>query len=33
CYDVKKVKPSKEYLNLYRNTRKELEDIGVPFIY
>ena len=33
CYDVQKVKPSTEYLDLYRTTRKELEDLGVPFIY
>jgi hypothetical protein len=33
CYDVKRVKPSVEYLNLYKNMRKELENLGVPFIY
>ncbi|MFX0013272.1 MAG: monomethylamine:corrinoid methyltransferase [Promethearchaeota archaeon] len=33
CYDVRKIKPSPEYLNLYQKTRKELEDIGIPFIY
>ena len=33
CYNVQKVKPTDEYLTLYRKIRKELEDIGVPFIY
>ncbi|MFX1283173.1 MAG: monomethylamine:corrinoid methyltransferase [Promethearchaeota archaeon] len=33
CYDVQKVKPTTEYKTLYKNVRKELEDIGVPFIY
>jgi len=33
CYDVRRCKPSPEYMGLYRNTRKELEDFGVPFIY
>jgi len=33
CYDVRKCKPSSEYMDLYKKTRKELEDQGVPFIY
>jgi hypothetical protein len=33
CYDVKRVKPTVEYLNLYKNVRRELEDLDVPFIY
>ncbi len=33
CYDIRKVKPSTEYLDLYKSTRKELMDLGVPFIY
>ncbi|MFW9779885.1 MAG: monomethylamine:corrinoid methyltransferase [Candidatus Heimdallarchaeota archaeon] len=33
CYDVTKVKPTQEYTDLYRKTKKELQDIGVPFIY
>ena len=33
CYDARKVKPSPEYLKLYKESRKELEDLGVPFIY
>ena len=33
CYDIQKVKPSQEYLDLLRNTREELKDLGVPFFY
>ncbi|WP_287584034.1 monomethylamine:corrinoid methyltransferase, partial [Candidatus Borrarchaeum sp.] len=33
CYDIRKCKPSSEYFELYSKTRKELEDLGVPFIY
>jgi len=33
CYDVRKCKPSKEYMDLYKKIRTELEDLGVPFIY
>jgi hypothetical protein len=33
CYDVRRCRPSVEYMDLYKNTRKELEDIGIPFIY
>lgn len=33
CYDVQRCIPSTEYLDLYQNIRKELEDLGVPFIY
>jgi len=33
CYDIRKCKPSTEYMNLYKNSKKELIDYGVPFIY
>ncbi|MFW9992490.1 MAG: monomethylamine:corrinoid methyltransferase [Candidatus Odinarchaeota archaeon] len=33
CYDVRKVKPTEAYNDLYRKTRKELEDLGIPFVY
>ncbi len=33
CYDIRKVKPSEEYIELYRKIKKELEDLGVPFLY
>ncbi|MFX0119536.1 MAG: monomethylamine:corrinoid methyltransferase [Promethearchaeota archaeon] len=33
CYDIKRCKPKPEYLDLYRTTRMELEDLGIPFIY
>ncbi|UCG03330.1 MAG: monomethylamine:corrinoid methyltransferase [Candidatus Heimdallarchaeota archaeon] len=33
CYDVKRCKPTTEYLDLYHNIRKALEDLGIPFIY
>ncbi|MFX0204861.1 MAG: monomethylamine:corrinoid methyltransferase [Candidatus Hodarchaeota archaeon] len=33
CYDIRRCKPSSEYMELYRNTRKELMDLGIPFIY
>ncbi len=33
CYDVRRIKPSPEYMTLYKKTKKELEDIGIPFIY
>jgi hypothetical protein len=33
CYDTKNVKPSPEYMDLYRKTQEELGDLGVPFIY
>ncbi len=33
CYDVRRCKPSAEYMALYKKTRKELEDVGIPFIY
>ncbi|MHA1468136.1 MAG: monomethylamine:corrinoid methyltransferase, partial [Promethearchaeota archaeon] len=29
CYDVRKIRPSPEYMTLYKKTKKELEDIGV----
>jgi len=33
CYDVKKIAPTKEYIELYRSVKRELLDIGVPFAY
>ena len=33
CYDVKKTAPTKEYRELYQNTKRELLDLGVPFVY
>jgi hypothetical protein len=33
CFDVRKVKPSAEYMSLYKKTHRELEDLGVSFIY
>ncbi|MFX1285583.1 MAG: monomethylamine:corrinoid methyltransferase [Promethearchaeota archaeon] len=33
CYDVQRCKPSTEYLDLYQVIRKQLDDLGVPFIY
>jgi hypothetical protein len=33
CYDIRKVKPSVEYMNLFAKIQKELKDIGVPFVY
>ena len=29
CYDVKRIVPTKEYLELYRNVRKRLGDLGI----
>lgn len=33
CYDVKKATPTKEYAELYRTVKRELQDLGVPFVY
>lgn len=33
CYNIKKIKPSQKYLELYRTTRDELKDLGIPFLY
>jgi methylamine--corrinoid protein Co-methyltransferase len=33
CYDLATLTPSKEYLELYRKTKKELEDMGLKFEY
>jgi methylamine--corrinoid protein Co-methyltransferase len=33
CYDIRKVKPSPEYTELFNTIRNELIDLGVPFIY
>ena len=29
-YDLKKIKPSEEWLDIYQKMNKELEDLGVP---
>lgn len=31
CYDIKTGKPGSEYLNIYSEVRKELEDLGIKF--
>lgn len=31
CYDIKTVEPTKEYLELYKKVRKNLEDIGLKW--
>ncbi|WP_455142462.1 monomethylamine:corrinoid methyltransferase [Candidatus Hodarchaeum mangrovi] len=33
CYDIRKVKPSPDYTELFNTIRNELIDLGVPFIY
>jgi methylamine--corrinoid protein Co-methyltransferase len=30
-YDTKKLTPSKEYVELYKKTKKELQDLGINF--
>jgi methylamine--corrinoid protein Co-methyltransferase len=32
CYDLKTVQPKKEWMDLYNNTKKELQTIGVRFV-
>ena len=33
CYDVKRIAPTKEYAELYGTVKRELLDLGVPFLY
>ncbi len=33
CYDVKRVRPREEYLQLYKKVREELRDIGIPLLH
>jgi len=33
CYDVRKIVPKDDYNELYKKVKKELRDIGIPFIY
>ncbi|UCE12588.1 MAG: monomethylamine:corrinoid methyltransferase, partial [Candidatus Heimdallarchaeota archaeon] len=33
CYDVRRVRPTPEYTDLYKRGKVELKDLGVPFIY
>ena len=31
CMDLKTLKPTEEWLNIYKRVKKELIDLGVPF--
>jgi len=33
CYDVSKVRPTKEYVELYNKVKRELADLGIEFEY
>ena len=33
CYDVRRIVPKDDYNELYKKVKKELQDIGIPFIY
>lgn len=33
CYDIKRCIPSKEYVELFKNIKKQLENLGVPIVY
>ncbi|MEM4001690.1 MAG: monomethylamine:corrinoid methyltransferase [Saccharolobus sp.] len=33
CYDIHTLKPTKEHLELYKRVKKDLTDMGIPFIY
>jgi methylamine--corrinoid protein Co-methyltransferase len=33
CYDVESVKPTREYMELYKRIKKEFEDIGLNYLY
>lgn len=33
CYDANRIKPTEEYAQLYVKVKRELQDIGVPFLY
>ncbi|MFQ6076775.1 MAG: monomethylamine:corrinoid methyltransferase, partial [Candidatus Bathyarchaeia archaeon] len=33
CYNIKSITPTQEYMNLYRNVKKELIDLGIDFPY
>ncbi|MGB9617227.1 MAG: monomethylamine:corrinoid methyltransferase, partial [Desulfomonilaceae bacterium] len=33
CYDVKRKKPTQEYVELYEKIRKELQDLGIEYEY
>jgi methylamine--corrinoid protein Co-methyltransferase len=33
CYDVKKMAPAKDYIELYGTIKRELTDLGVPFVH
>jgi len=33
CYDVKSLKPTEEYMELYRRIRREFEELGLKYIY
>lgn len=31
CYDLRTLKPIDEYVLLYKNAKRELENLGIPF--
>jgi len=33
CYDVRRIIPKDDYNEIYKKVKKELQDIGIPFIY
>ncbi len=33
CYDLKGIRPSNEYLEIYKKVKKELRDLGIDFIF
>lgn len=33
CYDVKRKKPTQEYVDLYRKIKEELRELGVSYEY
>jgi len=33
CFDIQRGKPSDKYVELYGKVKKEIEDLGVPFLH
>jgi methylamine--corrinoid protein Co-methyltransferase len=33
CYNIKSVRPSEEYMELYKEKKKEFEDLGLTYLY
>jgi hypothetical protein len=33
CYNIKSIRPTEEYVKLYDGVKKELADMGIPFIF